>query len=180
MEVIHAIETRRSIRVFEERAVARETMEELVRVASFAPSWKNSQAIRYIVIEDKEMKEKIAEEAVLGFEHNAEIIRNCPTLVIVTCVHGRSGFERDGSYSTSKEDRWEVYDAGIATQTFCLAAHAKGLGSVILGIFDEEKVIDIAEIPEGQVICGLVALGYPAEAPKVPRRKEVTDLVSFR
>lgn len=158
----------------------REKIEELVKVASFAPSWKNSQTARYVVVDSEEIKEKIAAEAVIGFEHNAEIIRKCPALVIVTCVHGRSGFERDGSYSTSKEDRWEVFDAGIATQTFCLAAHANGLGSVILGIFDEEKVIEIAEIPEGQVVCGLVALGYPADEPKAPRRKEVSDLLSFR
>ncbi len=51
-----------------------------------------------------------------------------------------SGYEHDGTFSTPQNDRWEVFDAGIATQTFCLAAHAKGVGSVILGIFDEEKI----------------------------------------
>lgn len=53
----------------------------------------------------------------MDFKYNANTIRHCPLLMVVAIVHGRSGFERDGSYSTSKEDRWEMFDAGIATQT---------------------------------------------------------------
>lgn len=94
-------------------------------------------------------------------------------------MHGRSGFERDGSYTTSKEDRWEVFDTGLATQTFCLAAHDKGVGSVILGIFDESKVAEILGIDEGQRVAALVAVGYADEAPDAPKRKSVDDLVKF-
>ena len=94
-------------------------------------------------------------------------------------VHGRSGFERDGSYTTSKEDRWEVFDAGLATQTFCLAAHDKGVGTVILGIFDEVKVAEIIGVEEGQKVAALVAVGYADEEPAVPKRKSVEELVKF-
>ena len=94
-------------------------------------------------------------------------------------VHGRSGFERDGSYTTSKEDRWEVFDAGLATQTFCLAAHDKGVGTVILGIFDENKVAEIAKVPEGQKVAALVAVGYADEDPAAPKRKSTEELVQF-
>ena len=98
----------------------------------------------------------------------------------MTYVAGRSGFEKDGSYSTSKEDRWEHFDAGIATQTFCLAACEKGVGTVILGIFDEEKVARAISLPEGQKVAALIAMGYPeGESPAVPRRKEAEELVSF-
>ena len=94
-------------------------------------------------------------------------------------VHGRSGYERDGSFTTSKEDRWEVFDAGIATQTFCLAAHEKGIGSVIMGIFDENKVGELIDIEEGRKVAALVAVGYPAETPEAPKRKPVEELVRF-
>ena len=73
-----------------------------------------------------------------------------------------------------------MFDAGIATQTFCLAAHAKGVGTVILGIFDDAKVGEIVGIPEGQTVAAVVAMGYPAFAPDMPPRKSVDDLFTMR
>lgn len=179
MEALKCIETRRSIRKFKADQVAHETMQEIVAAAAFAPSWKNTQVTRYVVVESAEMKAKIAAEATLGFEHNKGIIDAAPALVVVTMLHGRSGFERDGSFSTSKEDRWEVFDAGLATQTFCLAAHDKGVGSVILGIFDESKVAEIISLDEGQKVAALVAVGYADEEPAAPKRKSAEDLMKF-
>ncbi len=179
MEALKCIETRRSIRKFKDERVPRETIEEIVSAAAFAPSWKNTQVTRYIVVEDADTKAKIAEDAVLGFDHNRGIINGAAALVVVTVVHGRSGFERDGSYSTSKEDRWEVFDAGLATQTFCLAAHDKGIGSVILGIFDEQKTAEIIGLDAGQRVAALVAVGYADEAPEAPKKKTAKELVSF-
>lgn len=140
---------------------------------------ENTQVTRYVVVENADIKAKLAEEATLGFEHNNGIIKGCASLVVVSMIHGRSGFERDGSYTTSKEDRWEVFDAGLATQTFCLAAHEKGVGTVILGIFDEAKVADIIGIEEGQKVAALVAVGYADEEPAAPKRKNVEELVKF-
>ena len=72
-----------------------------------------------------------------------------------------------------------MFDAGIATQTFCLAAHDKGVGTVILGIFDDAKVGEIVGIPDGQTVAAVVAMGYPAFAPEemLPPRKSVDDLL---
>ena len=116
----------------------------------------------------------------MGFAGNQAIIENCPVLIVETIVHGRSGFERDGSYSTTKEDRWEVFDAGIAAQTLCLAAQEMGLGTVIMGIFDEQKLAETVGIPEGQIAAALIAVGYPDIQPQAPRRKTVEDLLTIR
>lgn len=179
MEALQCIETRRSIRRFKQSPVSREVMEAIVKAASFAPSWKNTQVTRYVVVEEPAIKTKIANEAVLGFSFNSGTIENAAALVVVTMVHGRSGFEKDGSFSTSKEDRWEVFDAGIATQTFCLAAHDKGVGSVIMGIFDEDKVAELIGLEEGRKVAALISVGYPDEEPAVPKRKEVEELLRF-
>lgn len=179
MEALQCIETRRSIRRFKEEAVSHELMEAIVKEASFAPSWKNSQVVRYVVVENQEIKSKIANDAVLGFTYNTGTIEKAAALVVVTMIHGRSGFEKDGSYTTSKEDRWEMFDAGIASQTFCLAAHEKGVGSVVMGIFDEDKIAELIALEEGRKVAALIAVGYPDEEPAMPRRKEVAELVRF-
>ena len=180
MDAIKCIKERRSIRRFKNEKVDRETIREIVEAASYAPSWKNTQITRYIVVENREIIDKIADECVLGFEYNTKTLKKAPALVIVNAVIGKSGFEKDGSFSTPKEDRWENFDAGIATQTFCLAAHEKGVGTVIMGIFDEYKVAELVDIPEEQKIVAFIAMGYPdGDAPEAPRRKEADDLVSF-
>ena len=101
-------------------------------------------------------------------------------LMAVTFVKNRSGFERDGSFSTPKEGGWQMFDAGVAAQTLCLAAHEKGLGTVIMGIFDVAKAASILEIPEDQELVALIPIGYPAESPVAPKRKSVEELLSFK
>ena len=68
METIKCIKERRSIRKFKDEKVDKEIIREIIEAASYAPSWKNSQISRYIVIEDRNIIDKIADECVLGFE----------------------------------------------------------------------------------------------------------------
>ncbi len=72
-----------------------------------------------------------------------------------------------------------MFDAGIATQTLCLAAHEHGVGTVIMGIFDAEKVAELLQIPENEVVVALVPIGYPDEEPNAPKRKAVDELLIF-
>lgn len=180
METIKCIKERRSIRKFKDEKVDKEIIREIIEAASYAPSWKNSQISRYIVIEDRNIIDKIADECVLGFEYNSKTLKKAPVLVIQNVVIGKSGFEKDGSYSTPKEDRWENFDAGVAAQTFCLAAHEKGVGTVIMGIFDEYKVAEIVDIPDDQKIASFIAMGYPeGDLSAAPKRKSVNEIVTF-
>ena len=127
-----------------------------------------------------ELKDKIAAECTSAWPKNGEIIAQAPMLIAVTFLTGRSGFERDGSFSTAKGSFWQSYDAGIATQTFCLAAWDKGIGSVIMGIFDDEKAAALLNLPQGRELAALIPVGYPDEAPAAPRRKPVEDLLTFQ
>ena len=73
-----------------------------------------------------------------------------------------------------------MFDTGIASEAFCLAAYEQGLGSVILGIFDEAKAASLLEIPEDRELVALIPVGYPAEEPVAPRRKPVEELLSYK
>ena len=180
MNTIESIKTRRSIRKFEDRAVDAQVIAEVVNVAAFAPSWKNSQTTRYIAVIDKELKNRLANECMMGFEYNVGTANGAPAMIVVTTVNKRSGYERDGSATTSKGTHWQSFDAGIATQTFCLAAHEAGLATVIMGIFDETKVTEVIGVPEGQSVSALIAIGYAADEPQAPKRKSAEELLTIR
>ncbi len=177
MDAITCIKGRRSIRRFEDKPVSHETIEQIVSVAAMAPSWKNTQVTRYIAVEG-EAKEALAKCTTI-WEKNGDIIRNAPVVIAVCAVKNRSGYERDGSFSTSKGDKWEMYDVGVASEAFCLAAYEAGLGTVILGLYDDNAP-EVLGVPEGQELIALIPMGYPAESPEAPRRKEVSELLSYR
>ncbi len=170
---------RRSIRKFKADPVSHELLAQIVETASYAPSWKHTQITRYIAIEG-ELKEKIAKEGTSLYPGNGTIISNAPVLVAVTVIKNRSGYERDGSFSTPRGDGWQMYDAGVASQTFCLAAYEQGLGTVILGLFDQAPIEAMLQLPEDRELVALIPVGYPDEAPNAPRRKPVEDLLSYQ
>ncbi len=178
MNTLECIKGRRSIRKFKPDAISHSLLESIISTTSYSPSWKNTQITRYIAIEDTSMIHKIADEFTPEF--NSNIIRQAPMLIAATFIKNRSGFERDGSFSTKKEDRWQMFDVGIACQTFCLAAHEAGLGTVIMGIWDEDGITELLQIPETQELGALIAIGYPDTAPDAPKRKSVDELLTYR
>lgn len=178
MTAQECIAGRRSIRQFTPDSIDHEVLADIVKTASYAPSWKNTQIVRYIAVEGG-LKDKIAAEGTSAFPNNGNIIRNAPMLIAVTVIKNRCGYERDGSFTTPRKDTWQMYDAGVASQTFCLAAYEKGIGSVIMGIFDQEKIESLLQLPEDRELVALIPIGYPAETPAMPKRKSVDDLLSF-
>ncbi len=178
MTADECIRGRRSIRRYTDRPVSREVLAKVVETASYAPSWKNTQITRYIAVEGSK-KDALAKCTTL-FPGNGAIIENAPMVIAVTIIKGRSGYERDGSFSTPKEDRWQMYDAGAACEAFCLAAYEQGLGTVILGLFDEKDASKLLELPEDRELAALIPIGWPAENPSAPKRKTVDDLLSYQ
>lgn len=179
MTAKECIRTRRSIRQFQDKPIDHTVLEDIIETASYCPSWKHSQIARYLAIEG-DLKDQIAAKCTSVYPNNGKIIASAPMLIAITVIRNRSGYERDGSYSTKRENGWQMYDAGIASQTFCLAAHEQGIGSVILGIFDEDAAAALLELPDDRDIIALIPIGYPAEEPQAPRRKSVEELVSYR
>lgn len=179
MELSQGIRERRSIRKYKSDAIPHEVVEKIIEDAAFAPSWKNSQSVRYTFIEDRASIDKIADSMVLGFEYNKNTLKNAPALMVVSYITKRAGYERDGSFSTPKCDGFEMFDAGTASQTFCLAAASHGIGTVIMGYFDEEPIMEMIGIPAGQKIGCLIAMGYADEEPAAPRRKNTADLLTY-
>ena len=178
METVKAIKERRSVRKFDaSREVSKELIDSVIDIARFAPSWKNTQVTRYTVLTG-DAKDKLAACTNI-WAKNGDIMRGAPMVVALSIVDKRSGYERDGFPSTPLGDGWQMFDAGIAAQTFCLAAHDAGLSTVIMGLYDDNAA-EVIGIPEGQILTALIAIGFAAEDPTAPNRKEVSDLVTYK
>ena len=178
MTAKECITGRRSIRQFTDQPVSHEVLSQIVETASYAPSWKHTQIVRYIAVEG-ETKAKLAEMTSI-FPANGNIMKKAPMVIAITVIKGRSGYERDGSFSTHRGDSWQMFDAGVAAEAFCLAAYEQGLGTVIMGLFDQKEASDLLDIPEDRELVALIPIGYPAESPVAPRRKSVDDLLSYK
>lgn len=172
------MKTRRSIRKYTDEPVSREQVERIAAAAQLAPSWKNSQTARFTAVMDPGIKKKISENGVFGYKKNSFIIGSAPVLMILSTVEGISGFEPDGSFTTEKGTHWQSFDAGSAAYAFCLAAKEEGLGTCIMGLFDEEYISELIGLPTAQSISALIALGHPDSDPEMPERKELEEILT--
>ena len=156
----------------------REDIRRVVDLARFSPSWKNTQPVRYIVIDDPALKERMARECIPGQGFNTKTINRAAALAVIAYVPGLSG-QGDAPLTESQAAGWEMFDAGIAAQTFCLAARDLGIGTCILGIFDVGAAGRLLELEGLRPAC-LIAMGYPEQWKNGPGRKETEELLSFR
>ncbi len=180
MDAIKMIEERRSVRKFKDEIVDRKLMKEIVNISRWAPSWANFQVARYTFVDDRETIKKIATDGVKGFVYNAKVLQNAPGVLVLSFVKGKSGNLTKYNIETSGTNTWEIFDAGIACQTFCLAAHAKGVGTVIFGVIDNDSIGKIVNLPEEETVAALIVYGYEdGENAEPTPRKDADEIMRF-
>jgi Nitroreductase len=176
MELQTCIEQRRSVRKYKNQSVPRELIREIIKAATFAPSWKNSQVSRYYVAEGNAKKELAS---YLG-EFNGRNVQDAPVLIVSTVVNKRSGFTRAGEYETHLKDGFQYYDCGMQSMNLCLKAHELGLATLVMGIYDEAAIRKLFNIDESQIIVAVTAVGYADGETSMPKRKSVDDITVFK
>jgi nitroreductase len=176
MDVMEAIKERRSIRKYKSDPVPEEALRTILEAVRWAPSWANTQCWEIVVVRDSAMKSKLAEAIPQANPVNAAVLQ-APVAIVVCGKKGVSGWY-GGKISTDKGD-WYMYDAGLATQNLCLAAHSLGLGTVIGGLFDHKKAGEVLGLPQDVEVVAIVPLGYPAAARGSSKRKDSSEFVSY-
>lgn len=177
MEILEAIKTRRSIRRYKPDPIDSETLDKVMKAARWAPSWANTQCVRFVIVRDSRIKEQLA--ATLS-ENNAAIpaLLRAPVAVVICAEMRRAGYFGGKIIATDKGD-WFMFDSALATQNLVLAAHALGLGTVIIGAFDAGKAATLVEVPEGFCVVALTPLGYPDHEPAARPRKDLAEIVFY-
>lgn len=174
MEVLDAIKTRRSIRNFKPDPVDDKTLAAIMEAARWAPSWANTQCSRFVVVRDIKIQAQLAGTLSQGNPATGAI-EHAP-VVIVACAELKKAGYYHGESRTDKGD-WFMFDVALAMQNLVLAAHALGLGTVHVGLFDAKKAADILGVPEGFCVVEMTPLGIPEREGRVTARKELSEIV---
>lgn len=155
MEFNELLEKRRSVRKYKaDTTVDRETIEEILKAAQQAPTWKNSQTGRYYVVTDEEKLKEIKENCLLS--RNGINAENAPVLIVTTFVKDWSGFEKNGSPTNEAGNLWGAYDLGLQNQNLMMKASDLGLDTLVMGVRDEIATRNTLEIPSNEIIMGII------------------------
>lgn len=166
MEIKEAIRARRSIRNYQDRPIEQEKLARVLEAGRLAPSARNLQEWKFVVVRDKEKRQKLS-EAAMGQPY----VASAP-VVIAACATQTENIMPCGQYCYP-------IDLAISVDHMSLAAIAEGLGTCWIGAFYEDKVKDILGIPEKIRVVVIMILGYPAESPAARPRKKLEEIVAY-
>ncbi len=177
MEWNELIQKRRSVRAYQpEKTVARPVIEEILKAAQLAPSWKNSQTGRYYVIDTPE---KLCEVKKICLpEFNQKSSSNASALIVTTFVRNIAGYTGDQP-TNELGNQWGAYDLGLQNAYLTLKASDLGLDTLIMGIRDEKELRKQLAIPDSENVVAVIALGYRDGEPAFRPRKELTEIARF-
>ena len=160
MELGEAIRNRRSIRSYQNRPVEDEKIEKILEAAHWAPSAGNLQSVEYIIVKDRETKERLS-HASYGQAQPSE----APVNIVVCC-----NFSKISHYGGRGKDLYSLQESGACIQNLMITAHSLGLGTCWVGAFSEEKAREVLGVPENVRPVGIITLGYPNENPRSSRK----------
>lgn len=168
-------QARQSDRSFEPgRTIEPVVLERVLEAARLAPSACNGQPWHFTVVTDDELLGTVA-KATSGLGMN-KFVKDASALVLVT-QESTNVMSRIGAGIKDKD--FPVIDLGIAAAYMTLAAEDEGLGSCILGWFDEKRIKELAGIPLGKRLMLVIALGYAVKPKRKKVRKDFGKVVSF-
>ena len=165
MDVFEAIRKRYSCRSYEARPIEQEKLARVLEAARLAPSAKNFQDWRFVVVTDSDTKAKLAEAA------NNQKFVGTAAAIIVACSNS--------SHVMTCGQAIGPIDVAIALEHIALQAATEGLGTCWIGSFYPEKVRAVLGIPDDIAIIELMTIGYPADSRKPPKREPIDKIVCY-
>ena len=172
-DLMDIIKGRRSIRKYEDREIPQESLDQILESVRWAPSWANTQCWEVIIVKDPEIKERL--QATLIKNPATKAMVQAPVVLVICGKMKLSGYYK-GQVETKLGD-WFMFDLGIVNQNICLTATNLGLGTVIVGLFDHNKVKVILGVPDDYEVVTMIPMGYPAKEPEAPKRREISEFI---
>ena len=175
-DFLRLAELRQSDRKYHNKPVEEEKLMRCLEAARLAPSACNSQPWTFIVVNDKELKNAIARETSGGVLPLNHFTSQAPILVVLILerpnIKSRFG-------EIIKDKKFTIMDLGISASHFCLQAASDGLGSCMIGWFNESRVKELLNIPKNKRPMLIITLGYPAGKKRKKIRKNPNDVIRY-
>ncbi len=177
MDFSELILKRQSVRSYSEKAVEKEKLNICVNASRIAPSACNAQPWKFVIIDEPELKEKVAKETFNTLFSFNKFALSAPVIVVIVMEKPNTNSQIGGRI---KNKDFYLIDIGIAAEHFCLQAAELGLGTCMLGWFNERKIKQLLNIPDKRQIGLLITVGYP-KSPDVrnKKRKEINEMSNY-
>lgn len=175
-KMLELITSRQSDRKYSNKPIDKEQLNRITEAGRMSPSACNAQPWKFIVVDDPVLIKKLAVAAsakILGM--NSFVAQ---AMAIIVIVRERANFSSKIG-GTIKNKDYSLIDIGIASENICLQARAEGLGSCMIGWFDEEGVRKILSIPQSKRVLLMITLGYSLSDQRTKRRKPMEEVVSY-
>ncbi|MBC8320928.1 MAG: nitroreductase family protein [Bacteroidetes bacterium] len=157
MKFLELISKRQSDRLYTNKPVDKETITRCVEAARLAPSASNSQPWTFIVVDDIQLKDKVGNKTFGPLKSFNKFVPQAPVIIAIVMEKPKIISEVGGRI---KKKEFPLIDIGIAAEHFCLQATEEGLGTCMLGWFDERAIKTLLNVPENKNIPLLISLGY--------------------
>lgn len=174
--LLELINKRQSDRAYLSNPIEQEKLSRIIEAGRLAPSACNAQPWKFIIVDQQELKNKIADctsSKILGMNH---FTKQAPIHLVI--VEEKANFTSNAG-SLIKNKQFPLIDIGITAEHICLQATAEGLGTCMLGWFDETKVKKLLNIPKSKRVPLIITLGYPASETREKRRKDLDNITSY-
>ena len=175
---LELIKQRQSVRKYDNRLVEPEKLHRCLEAARLAPSASNSQPWRFVVVDDPDLVQKVAKETIGPLSTFNAFVPQAPVIVAIV-LEKMKAVSQIGAYLKDRE--YPLIDMGIAAEHFCLQAAEEGLGTCMLGWFNEKPIKELLNIPKNKRIGLLITVGYaPEDYPvREKKRKKMEEFVGY-
>jgi nitroreductase len=167
---------RYSVRNYQPIPVPREKIERCVEAARLAPSACNSQPWKFVIVDEPALRDTLAKAAFEGFVNLNHFAFKAPVLVLIVAERQKLSARLGGLV---KDKNFSLMDIGIAAEHFCLQAAEEGIGTCMLGWFNEKRVKKLLSIPASRRVELIISVGLPADTSAPPKnRKRTAEIMS--
>lgn len=172
------VKTRQSVRKYTDQPVEAEKLQRCLEAARLAPSASNSQPWKFVVVNDPELVKKVGAETIGPLSSFNKFVPDAPVIVAIV-IEKMKVLTKLGASIQDRE--YPLIDIGIAAEHFCLQAAEDGLGTCMLGWFNEKPIKELLKIPKDRRIGLLITLGYAPENYHLREkiRKKPEETISF-
>ena len=174
--MLDLILNRQSDRKYSDKPIEKEKLNRIVEAGRMSPSANNEQAWKFIVITEPELLAKTAEAATAKLLKMNSFVEQAPVQIVL--VRESPNFSSKIGAAIKNKD-YSLIDIGIAAENICLQAMAEGIGSCMIGWFDERRIKKLLGIPKSKRVELIITLGYSLSEKREKRRKPALETVSY-